>query len=199
MIFTFINLMLCFGLLGQENIRDEKLVKLGIESGIGFNMLIEENDGIGNFQYGNEGIYFGAVIKYIPQNSLLGFVSGIRYQRKGNESVHSDYLLIPLELEFILLKEKPINFLLDVGTAIEINLNDKKPKLQDIQRIGLNWRLGGGISLFSGKRNEFLIQCLRTISSKSYTGKGNSPGGAIYEVTTRNSGFEFGIKWIKRI
>ena len=105
-IFTLANLIFSFGLFCQEISRNEKQVKFGIEIGIGFNTLVEGNYKIGDFPLENEGLYFGAIFKYIPQNSLLGFVSGIRYQRKGNESINSDYLLMPFELEFTKIEVK---------------------------------------------------------------------------------------------
>lgn len=199
LLILFVNLFGAFTLPGQTTQFDEQRFKLGLEAGFGFNELIKGSVNIGELPSKNGGVYIGAIFKYIPRKSVLGFVSGMRYQRMGSNPCKADNLLVPLEMEFILFKRRPVNFLLNGGSAIEFNLFKDKSSFYDIQRIGLNWRFGAGVSFAPGKSDEFLIQCLRSVGSNTYTRKNSSPGGALYEVKYRNSGIEFGVKWIRRI
>ena len=42
----------------------------------------------------NQGLYYGTVFNYKPQKSRFALNGGIRYQRKWNRYIKSDYLLI---------------------------------------------------------------------------------------------------------
>ena len=197
-------IMLTNSILAQE----KNSFKLGVETGIGFNKIIENFESKPSplkFPKSNAIEYYGIITKYtLKESRRINLLSGIRYQGKGQKDglkIKSEYIIIPIMAEVIILEINKFDLSLRGGGGIEIFLRSKgKPSYLQGKRVTNNWRIGLGIGYKLSKNRKIEFNLLKTKSMKSYFGSTTrSYFGSVNEYFYRNSTFEIGISLIQSL